>query len=158
MARIKLPEGDLPESYKIVQVQPAMGNAMAVVSEAIYDKSGLDKRVREAIRMRVAQINQCHICLGFRFPELAEIGITEEFYAAVSDWKTTDLLKENEKLAVEFTELYAQDHLKIDDAMFERLKEYFNDVEIFEIVYTIGALIANGRLMQVLQLEQECKL
>lgn len=158
MARIQLPEGDMPESYKVLQVQPAMGNAMAVVSEAIYDKSGLDKRVREAVRMCVAQINQCQICLGFRFPELAELGITEEFYAAVTDWRNTELLNEKEKLAIEFTELYVKDHLSIDDAMFERLKVHFSDVEIFEIIYTIGALIANGRLMQVLQLEQQCKI
>ncbi len=34
MARIELPEGDAPESHHLLALQPAMGNAMAVLAEA----------------------------------------------------------------------------------------------------------------------------
>lgn len=156
MARIEIPAGDLPESIRLLQLQPAMGNAMAVLAEAIYAKSGLDKRLREAIRMRVAQINQCQVCLNFRFPELVEAGITEEFYDAVGDWKESNLLSDKEKLVIDYTERFVTEHLKIDDAFFSQLNKQFTATEIYEITSTIAGLMANGRVLQVLQIEQSC--
>ena len=88
MARIALPAGDDSESIKLIGLQPAFGNAMGVRSDAIYNQSSLDLSVREAVRMRIAQLNQCQLCLDFRFPELAAAGIDEAFYAAVADWRS----------------------------------------------------------------------
>lgn len=156
MARIDIPEGDLPESHRLMGLQPAMGNAMAVLADAIYSKSGLDIRVREAIRMRIAQINQCQICLKFRFPELESTGINEEFYDAVSKWRESHLLNSHEKLAIEYAELFTLNHLNIDDDFFVKLKKYFSSIEIYEMTTTIAGLMANGRVLQVLQVEQSC--
>lgn len=156
MARIEIPVGDDSESIRLLKLQPAMGNAMAVLADAIYSKSGLDIRVREAIRMRIAQINQCQICLNFRFPELEAAGINESFYSAVADWKKSNLLNDSEKLGIEYAERFIFDHLNIDDTFFDRLTDSFSSKEIYEMTTTIAGLLANGRLMQVLQIEQSC--
>lgn len=156
MARIDIPAGDDPESIRLLGLQPSMGNAMAVLADAIYSKSSLNVRVREAIRMRVAQINQCQICLQFRFPELLSAGIDEEFYEAVTNWQQSEILNASEKLGIEYAELFIQDHLRIDDAFFTKLKNKFSEIEIFEMTSTIAGLLASGRLMQVLQIEQSC--
>lgn len=158
MARIDLPEGLEDDSIKLLSLQPAMGNAMAVLTDAIYNQSGLDLRVREAIRMCIANINQCQLCLNFRFPELEKEGITEAFYQAISNWRTSTLFSDKEKLAIEYAELYANDHLSIDDAFMAKLKHHFTSTEIFELTYSIGGLIANGRTLQVLQADQVCSI
>lgn len=158
MARIAIPDGELPERYRLFGLQPAMGKALAGLSQAIYEKSITGLRVREAVRMRIAQINQCQICLAYRFPEQSEqfsvLKIDEDFYAAVADWRSTGLLDDKEKLAVEYAERFANNHLGIDAFFFERLHLYFTDAEIFDLTAVIGGLLANGRLMQVLQVEQ----
>ena len=158
MARIEIPGGDLPERIRLLGLQPAMGNAMGVLAEAIYEKSGLNKRLREAIRMRIAQINQCQICLDFRFPELVEEGITEEFYGAVENWQDSNILSDKEKLVIDYAERFTTDHLKINDEFFNQLNKHFTATEVFEITSTIAGLMANGRVMQVLQVEQSCAL
>jgi alkylhydroperoxidase family enzyme len=61
MARIDLPPGDEPEIYRVWGLRPVMGKAVADLSAAVYEGSELEPRVREAVRMRIAQINQCHI-------------------------------------------------------------------------------------------------
>ncbi len=158
MARIDLPEGLDDDSIKLLSLQPAMGNAMAVLTHAIYNQSGLDIRVRESIRMCIANINQCQICLNFRFPALEKEGITEAFYQEVLDWRTSTLFSDKEKLAIEYAELFAGDHLAINDAFMDQLKQYFTSSEIFELTYSIGGLIANGRTLQVLQIDQTCSI
>ncbi len=158
MARIPLPEGDLPERYRVFGLQPAFGKAMAGVSDAIYEKSLLDKRVREAVRMRIALINECQLCLGYRFPELQAVGVDEAFYEAVKDWRNSDVFSEKEKTAIEYAERFLLDHTNIDDAFFQRLAQYFSAAEIFDLSAVIAGLLANGRLMQVLQVEHSCAL
>lgn len=139
-----------------MQLQADMGKVMAALAEAIYLKSGLEIRVREAMRMRIAQINQCQACLNFRFPELEAAGINKDFYAAVSDWKNTQALDEKEKLAIDFSERFINDHLNINDDFFAQLKQHFSDTEIYEMSATIAGLLANRRILQVLQIDQSC--
>ncbi|HZP28406.1 MAG TPA: hypothetical protein VFC99_05605 [Acidimicrobiia bacterium] len=61
MARINVPDGDQPELYRVWALRPALGDAVAGLSDAVYGKSELHPRVREAVRMRIAQINDCPI-------------------------------------------------------------------------------------------------
>ncbi|CAA0120072.1 Uncharacterised protein [BD1-7 clade bacterium] len=158
MARIKIPEGSGSEAERLFSIPSPTAHALAAVSGSIYTQSVISMREREAIRMRVADLNQCQICLGFRFPELREEGVTEEFYQAVIDWRTSSELSDREALLAEYAERYATEHLNIDDAFFVRLNASFTTEEIVEASAIIGGLIANGRMLQVLQLDQQCSI
>ena len=158
MPRIELPDGHDSESLRLMQLQPAMGNAMGVLADAIYNKSSLNIRVREAVRMRIAQLNQCQICLSFRFEGLSEHGIDEAFYAQVESYQQSPIFSAAEKLSIEFAERFTQDHIGIDDAFLDQLKAHFSDTEIYELSVSIAGLIANGRVLQVLQVDQMCTL
>ncbi len=158
MARIKLPPGNGDETIRALGLSESFAKAIAGYSGAIYGEIALSMREREAARMRVAQINQCPICLGYRFPELEAEGVTEAFYAAVENWRDSELFSAREKLIIEYTERYMTDHLNIDDDFFKQLHEHFDSKEIFELTSIISGLMANGRLLQVLKIDQQCTL
>ena len=158
MTRITLPKGDASEAARVYGLHKEMGQAMASLSGAIYGSEHISMREREAIRMTVANINQCQICLGFRFPELAELGITEQFYADVKDFKNSLLFNEREKLAIEYTHRFLNDHLNIDDHFFDQLKAHFDESEIFAMTGIIGGLMINGRLLQVFEIDKSCSI
>ena len=61
MARIDLPDGEGLERIRMWSLQPDVGMAMGAAAKTLYTKISLDVRVREIARMRVAQINRCHI-------------------------------------------------------------------------------------------------
>jgi alkylhydroperoxidase family enzyme len=62
MARIQLPEAaGLEEPHRLFMLAPNVSGAAAAYSEAIYTKSTLPIRLRELLRMRIAQINNCVI-------------------------------------------------------------------------------------------------
>lgn len=61
MARLELPEGDEPEIYRVWSLRPELGKPVAALSAAVYEESKLPPRVREAVRMRIAQVNDCPI-------------------------------------------------------------------------------------------------
>jgi alkylhydroperoxidase family enzyme len=61
MARIQLPPGDTDDLYRLFSQAPHVSHAAAAMSGAVYENAKLPIRLRELMRMRIAQINQCHI-------------------------------------------------------------------------------------------------
>ena len=61
MARIDLTPGDADETQRLFQMAPHVSGPAAALSLAVYAKSKLPVRLRELMRMRIAQINDCHI-------------------------------------------------------------------------------------------------
>ena len=61
MARLDVPEGDGLEAARIWQLAPKLRPGMSAMGEAIYETSSLPIREREVARMRIAQLNQCHV-------------------------------------------------------------------------------------------------
>lgn len=158
MPRIPIPDGDEMENVRLASLQPAIGNAIAVLAHAIYEESSLDLVVREAVRMRVAQINDCFICINTRFKGATAEGVDEDFYADIGNWRDVDRYDARTKTALEFTEKFVSNHLSINDQFIDRLGQYFSPTEIYELTFTIAGLLANGRIMQVLQIDQTCSL
>ncbi len=61
MARIDIPDGDGREMTRVWQLAPHLGVGLSAMSEAVYERSSLPVREREVARMRIAQLNECHI-------------------------------------------------------------------------------------------------
>ena len=61
MARLRLPDGDGPEIQRAWSLSPELGKAVGRLSGAVATSSRLPAREREAVRMRIAQINDCPI-------------------------------------------------------------------------------------------------
>jgi hypothetical protein len=61
MARIDVPDGEGLEASRIWKVAPHLGEGLHAMSVAIYEKCSLPIREREAMRMRIAQLNRCHV-------------------------------------------------------------------------------------------------
>jgi alkylhydroperoxidase family enzyme len=61
-------------------------------------------------------------------------------------------------MALEYAELFATDHLMIDDTTFDRLRDHFDEGQIVELTMAIARHLAFGRLTRVLELDQMCPL
>jgi AhpD family alkylhydroperoxidase len=155
MARIEIPEGRGPEIHRVWMLRPEMAMGAGALADAVYDKSELPARVREAARMRVAMRNQCQVCLGWRDPKLEAQGVTEALYLQVLD-DDLSTLEARESMAVEFADRFATDHLSIDDSVMERMRSLFSDAEILDLSICCANWVGMGRLNQVLGLDTGC--
>lgn len=61
MARIDVPDGEGLEASRIWKLAPHLGEGLHAMMQAAYEKASLPIREREAMRMRIAQLNQCHV-------------------------------------------------------------------------------------------------
>jgi AhpD family alkylhydroperoxidase len=127
-----------------------MGAAVTRLVDATYNKSILPVRVREAARMRIAQLNDCTVCLTFRADTVRDQGVTEEFYDHVGAHDDVVGFNSQERLAIEYAERFATDHLSIDDAFIDRMRESFSDPEILDLTICLSAFLGLGRTLRVL--------
>ena len=150
MARLDIPEGEGGDAVQLWSLQPALGAAAMRLVDAAYNKSILPVRVREAARMRIAQLNECTVCLAFRADTVKAQGVPEEFYGHVGRHDVGNTFSEPERIAMEYAERFAIDHLSIDDAFFARLRAQFSDPEILDLTICLSAFLGLGRTLSVL--------
>jgi AhpD family alkylhydroperoxidase len=111
-------------------------------------------RVREGARIRIAQLNDCPVCLAFRAESVKAQGVTEDFYRHVADHDIEGGYTPQEQLAIEYAERFALDHLSIDDAFFARLAECFTDAEILDLTICLAAFLGLGRMLRSLGIDE----
>src|ERR1700722_14794905 len=149
MARLDVPAGEGGDAVQIWSLQPELGAPATRFVNAAYNKSILPTRVREAARMRIAQLNDCTVCLAFRADKVRAQGLDEDFYCAVGS-PGDATLSTQEPLSVEYADLFATDHTSIDDAFVERLRGSFTDAEIFDLTICLSAFLGLGRTLRAL--------
>jgi alkylhydroperoxidase family enzyme len=154
VARIAVPAGEGGDAVQVWSLRPEMGRAVNRLVDAAYNQSILPVRVREGARMRIAQLNDCPVCLAFRAESVKEKGVTEDFYRHVAAHDTEGDYSRQEQLAIEYAERFALDHLNIDDAFFARLSECFTDAEILDLTICLAAFLGLGRMLRSLGIDQ----
>ena len=157
MARIALPDGDSPEVVRALSLRPELAKAVGGFEVAVWGSS-LDWRLHELVRMQVAIINECTVCLGWRTPQAIEAGVTDELLAGVATYRTFPDFTETERVALEYTELFCTDSARISEDLVNRLSARLGADEIVELTLVIGKYLSMGRFMQVLGLDQTCSL
>jgi alkylhydroperoxidase family enzyme len=154
VARIPLPDGDGPEALRALALRPQLAEAVHAMELAVA-KSTLDRRLHELVRMRIALINQCTVCMDWRNPTWLD---DEALLGSVADHATAPGFTDVERVALEYAERFATDSANIDDELLARLGEHLDAGEIVDLTLVIGKYVAMGRFMQVLGLDQSCVL
>ena len=157
MARIELPAGDGPDVVRALSLRPELAKAVAAYDQAVWN-SRLDWRLHELVRMRVAQINECTVCLSWRTPQAVEAGIDERLLLGVHRYAETGVYTAAEKVAIEYAERFCTDSARIDDDLMSRLREQLDSGAVVELTLVIAKYLAFGRFMQVLGLDRTCTL
>ena len=150
MARIEFPERGFGEHVDWALLRPEMAAGMGALSDAVYTNTRLSLREREAARWTIALINDCAVCQDTRARNAATENVDEGFYALVADWRNADGLSERERLAAEFAQRFALDHLAMDDAFWARLRSAYADDEVADLTICCGMFLGLGRILAVI--------
>lgn len=154
MVRIDVQATGMGDHVDWMLSRPQMAMGMGALSEAVYGHSQLPVREREAARYTIALINDCKVCRATRAKaNTDDAAVQDGMYAAIADWRATNDLTDRERLAAEFAERFALDHLAMDDAFWTRLRSNFADDEITDLTISCGMWLGMGRALAVIGAE-----
>lgn len=118
---------------------PKLFAAVALLYGAIdRKKSPLSPVLRSLVTVRVSQINWCRFCVDMNSLTLAKRAGSMEKVEALEHWRGSDLFDRKEKIALEYAEAITYSNRQVDEELFARLKEAFDEDAIIELTGLIA--------------------
>lgn len=126
--------------------RPEVAGALGSVRAALQASGTLPPRLVELVRLRIAFHNQCRSCMSVRYQSAIEDGLTEGAVCSLERPADADDLSSAERSALRFADLFATDHLSIDDAVYDDMRRYFTEDELVELGVHCAYAVGMGRL------------
>ena len=124
-----IPVGDLGQGDRIdlgvasiLGHRPEVAGALGTLKAALVSTGTLSPRLVELVRLRIAFHNQCRSCMSVRYQTAIDDGLTEDLVCSLEKPAEAEGLADAERSALRYADLFATDHLAIDDAVYEDLR------------------------------------
>jgi alkylhydroperoxidase family enzyme len=115
----------------------------AIMQTVEYGSGTLSPELIELVRLRIAFWNQCRSCMSLRYkPDL----VSEEMVCSLERPEEAEGLSEADRAALRFADMFATDHLAIDEAVYDDLRQHFSEAELVELGICCAAYVGFGRL------------
>jgi AhpD family alkylhydroperoxidase len=125
---------------------PAVAEALGGLTVALRSNGTLSPRLLELVRLRIAFFNQCRSCMAVRYQSALDDGLDEDAVCSLERPADAENLSAAERSALRFAELFATDHLAIDDAVYDELRRHFREDELVELGVNCAIALGIGRL------------
>jgi len=125
-----------PEGYRAVR---AFDKAVAA--------GPLDHTLFELVKLRASQINGCAYCIDMHSKDARAAGETEQRLYLLDAWREAPFYTDRERAAFAWTEAVTKvTEGHVPDAVFEEVREQFNDKELADLTMAIAAINAWNRM------------
>ncbi|KKI90571.1 hypothetical protein WQ54_21850 [Bacillus sp. SA1-12] len=113
-----------------------------------YTKTtGIDRKLRELIKIRASQINGCAFCLNMHSADARKIGETEQRLYCISAWRECTFYTDAEKAALELTEYVTLIPTKgVPDELYQRVREHYDEKQYIDLVLIINQINSWNRI------------
>jgi 4-carboxymuconolactone decarboxylase len=141
--------------YRLLLHSPLLAETWFEHNNAVRWSTGLDGRLREMVIIRVGYLARARYVIGQHVPKLALAeGLTLAECEAVEDWQASSLFNERDRAVLAYTDAMTRD-VDVPDAVFEPLREFFDDRQIVELTVLIGTYAMHVRVFEALKLDPE---
>jgi AhpD family alkylhydroperoxidase len=119
-----------------------LGRAMLGLSAA-SEASGLEKSLRELVKIRTSQMNGCAYCIDMHTKDARLAGETEQRIYALNAWRETPFFTDRERAALEWAEALTRvGDTHVPDEVFEIARRQFTEAEL--VALTLAVVVING--------------
>jgi AhpD family alkylhydroperoxidase len=129
-----------------VKVTPDGYRAMAGL-ETYIAGCGLEKPLRELVKLRASQLNGCAFCIDMHWKDARAAGETEQRLYGLDAWEESPYYTERERAALAWTEavtLIREEH--VPDSIYEAARAQFSEKELADLTWAVVAINAWNRM------------
>lgn len=145
--------GNVPNMFRTLALVPEIMTTAAAHMRAVFNAGTVPVKLKELVTVRVSQVNACAYCLASHTALLKQLGATEETIAELEAWEASGDFTPAEKAALALAEQMTRDAKRVDDALWNDLKEHYTDSEIVELAAVIGLFNYFNRFNDALHVE-----
>jgi AhpD family alkylhydroperoxidase len=125
---------------------PDVAAAIGGVTVSLRETGALSPRLAELVRLRIAFHNQCRSCMSIRYQSAIDDGLTEDAVCSLERPADAPDLTDAERSALRFADLFATNHLAIDDAVYDDVRRHFSEDQLVALGLHCALCVGLGRL------------
>ena len=151
--RVLQDRGNVPNMFRTMAHRPELFQTIIAHMDAVLKTGTLSTALKELCIVRTSQINCTEYCLASHTALAKRFGWTEEQIAELPDAANSDLFTEPVKVAIHLAEVMTKDAHRYSDEDFARLRSFYSEGEVVELLASIGLFNYFNRFNDLLQME-----
>ena len=131
--------GFVPNSMLTMAHRPGLAKGLIALSRGVYDPKGeVDLGLKRLIGHVASMAAGCMYCRAHTATSALRHGVPADKLAAVAEYRTNPLFSEAERAALDFALAAASVPNEVSDVCFARLRAFWSDGQIVEILGVIS--------------------
>ncbi|SEL52142.1 alkylhydroperoxidase AhpD family core domain-containing protein [Paenibacillus sp. cl141a] len=115
--------------------------------EQAAQKSGLDHKLYEIIKLRASQINGCSFCVDMHSKDLLSMGESVDRLLLLPMWREVPIYSDEERAVIELTECVTKlTEAGVPAEVYERVRKHFDEKQFVDLVMAITTINAWNRI------------
>jgi uncharacterized peroxidase-related enzyme len=145
--------GNVPNMFRTMAHRPEIFETIIAHMEAVLNTGTLPKALKELVIVRTSQLNRTPYCLASHTTIARKLGWTATQIEALHDSAGSAEFSEREKVAIHLAEVMTLDAHSYSEAEFARLRSFYSEGEIVELMAAIGLFNYFNRFNDLLEME-----
>jgi uncharacterized peroxidase-related enzyme len=151
--RVLRDRGNVPNMFRTMAHRPQIFETIIAHMDAVLKTGSLSTALKELCIVRTSQLNCTEYCLASHTALARRLGWTDEQIAALHNAAESNLFTDAEKVAIHLAEVMTTDSHRYSDADFARLRSFYSEGEVIELMAAIGLFNYFNRFNDLLQME-----
>jgi uncharacterized peroxidase-related enzyme len=145
--------GNVPYFFRTLAHRPEIFRTAAAHMEAVLKTGTLPTKLKELVVVRTSQLNCTAYCLASHTAISLKLGWSAEHIEALRYWRDSPLFSEAEKEAIHLAEIMTNASHDYTEADMARLRRFYSEGEVVELMAAIGLFNYFNRFNNLLQME-----
>ena len=145
--------GNVPNMFRTMAHRPQLFETIIAHMDAVLKAGTLSTALKELCIVRTSQLNCTEYCLASHTALARRLGWTDEQLAALPHAASSPLFTEAEKVAIHLAEVMTEDSHRYSDEDFARLRTFYSEGEVVELMAAIGLFNYFNRFNDLLKME-----
>jgi uncharacterized peroxidase-related enzyme len=151
--RVLRERGNVPNMFRTMAHRPEIFESIIGHMEAVLKTGTLSTALKELVIVRTSQLNCTEYCLASHTAIARRLGWSDEQIEALPNAQASSLFTESEKVAIHLAEVMTVNSHGYTDEDFARLRSFYSEGEIVELMAAIGLFNYFNRFNDLLKME-----
>jgi AhpD family alkylhydroperoxidase len=125
------------------------------MEQSLLSSHLVDAALKDLAQLRVATLVGCPFWIDIGSAVSRTDGASAEKLAALPGYRSSELFSETEKLVLEYADGMTETPVEVQDALFAKLREKFNDAQLVELTATLAWENYRARFDHALSVDAE---
>ena len=130
--------GAVLDPMRVYAHHPAILAGYAAMEAAAERTHKVPARIKHLAELRAAMVPGCEWCCNFGSAISRESGVSEDDLRELPSYTTSDRFSEVEKLVMDYATGISRSPVEVEDAVFDRLREHFDEAQLVELTNIIA--------------------